>query len=47
MFFSHGTNSSCGVAIRYFGTKAFKAKDIKNDKNDHLLFLGTKIDKCK
>ena len=32
MFFSHGTTSCC-IAIGYFGTKSFKAEDIKSDKN--------------
>ena len=44
MFFSHGTASSCGVAISYFGTKSFKVQDILGDKNSYLPLLDAKID---
>ena len=43
MCVSHGTTSSCGVTIRYFGKKPCKVEDIKSDKNCRLLLLDAKI----
>ena len=34
LFFSHGKSNSCGVAIGYHGTEAFKVVNIACDKNE-------------
>lgn len=46
MYFSHGTTFSSDVDMGYFGTKSFKGKHRKSDKNGRLLLLllDAKID---
>ena len=44
MFFSHGTSNSCGVAIGYFGSKAFVVKSELSDNHGRILLLNVKID---
>ena len=42
-FFSHGKSNSCGVAIGYCGTEAFKVVNTKCDKNGRILILGAEL----
>ena len=42
-FFSHGKSNSCGVAIGYCGTEAFKVANTKCDKNGRILILGAEL----
>ena len=41
--FSHGKSNSCGVAIGYCGTEAFKMVKIACEKNRRILILNAKL----
>ena len=42
-FFSHGENYSCGVAIGYCGTEAFKVVNTACNKNGRILILDAEL----
>ena len=44
IFFSHGTQSSCGVMIGFLGSITFSPKSICKDKNDRILIIEAEID---
>ena len=43
LFFSHGKSNSCGVAIGYCGTEAFKVLNTACDKNGRILILNAEL----
>ena len=43
LFFSHGKSNSCGVAIGYCGTEAFKVVNTACDKNGRILILDAEL----
>ena len=44
IFFSHGTQSSCGVMIGFLGSITFLPKSICKDKNGRILIIEAEID---
>ena len=42
-FFSYEESNSCGMAIGYFGTKAFKVVNTACNKNGRILILDDKL----
>ena len=43
LFFSHGKSNSCGLAIGYCGTEAFKVVNTACDKNGQILILDAEL----
>ena len=44
MLFSNGTSNSCGIMIRYLGSKKIKVNRIKNDNQGRFLIVDVDID---
>ena len=44
LFFSHGKSNSCGVAIGYCETEAFKVVNTACDKNGRILIFDAELD---